>query len=188
MKMDQRLSKFPRKPIYTTPRSPLIHKENHSDPILPSLQLTFYHPLTCVATPQVKAEVTQRKSLSECGLTLPAPSALAHIMLSVTGFTCPYFCRHVSLSIISTATCSGLPSFQSRNICSIGHRQLCLLILTCCRTSACALGEPRSVTPQPVANPVIPSKSLLAQLERPLLGLGRQIGLQTIYVVKKMFS
>ena len=106
MKMDQRLSKFPRKPIYTTPRSPLIHKENHSDPILPSLQLTFYHPLTCVATPQVKAEVTQRKSLSECGLTLPAPSALAHIMLSVTGFTCPYFCRHVSLSIISTATCS----------------------------------------------------------------------------------
>ena len=83
---------------------------------------------------------------------------------------------------------SGLPSFQSRNICSIGHRQLCLLILTCCRTSACALGEPRSVTPQPVANPVIPSKSLLAQLERPLLGLGRQIGLQTIYIVKKIFS
>ena len=39
-------------------------------------------------------------------ISFPAPSALAHIMLSVTGFTLPYLRRHASLSIISTATCS----------------------------------------------------------------------------------
>ena len=66
--------------------------------------------LTCSHAPLSGSRMTKGPPLSPKHAS--APSALAHIMLSVTGFTFPYFCRHVSRSIICTATCSGMPNFS----------------------------------------------------------------------------